>query len=165
MNQSSLPERPELPFAWTREPDAMSHPELFEGIIFRRVVGYMIDVVILGGTVVFLWFLVVLTLGLLGPIAALITPVLPLAYHSLLIAGPNSATIGMRMMGIEVRRLDGGRPDLVQAFLLTVMFYATLALTGLLLLVAFFNDRHRCLHDWLSGTLTVNSLALHYNSN
>ncbi len=160
MSQRFLPEKPELPFAWTQEPDSMSHPELFDGVMFRRIIAYLIDVIILSGTVLFLWFLVVMTLGLLGPIAALITPVIPLAYHSLLIGGPNSATIGMRMMGIEVRRLDGGRPELVQALLQTLLFYATLALTGLLLIVALFNDRRRCLHDWLSGTLTVNTSGL-----
>lgn len=135
----------------------MSHPDLFDGVMFRRILAYLIDVVILSGAVFFLWFLVVVTLGLLGPVAAFITPVIPIAYHSLLIGGPNSATIGMRLMGIEVRRLDGGRPDLVQALVQTLLFYATLALTGLLLIVALFNDRRRCLHDWLSGTLTVNT--------
>jgi len=157
MSQQSLPEKPELPFAWTQEPNPMSHPELFDGVMFRRIVGYLIDVVILSGAVLFMWFLVVMTLGLLGPIAALITPVIPLAYHTLLIGGPNSATIGMRLMGIEVRRLDGGRPSFLQALLQTLLFYATLALTGLLLVFALFNDRRRCLHDWLSGTLTVNA--------
>ena len=165
MTHNSLPEAPELPFAWTQEPDAMTHPELFDGIIFRRVVAYLLDVVILSGAVLFLWFLVVMTLGLLGPIAALITPALPLAYHSLLIGGPNSATIGMRLMGIEVRRLDGGRPDLGQALVQTLLFYVTLALTGLLLIVAFFNDQCRCMHDWLSGTLTVNTNGLNLNQN
>lgn len=160
MSQSSLPERPELPFAWTHEPDPMSHPELFDAVILRRSVGYIIDVFILGGIAIFVWVLVVLTFGLLGPVAAVLTPLLPIAYHTLLIGGPNSATIGMRMMGVEVRRLDGGRPDLVQALVQTLLFYATLALTGLLLLVAFFNDRRRCLHDWLSGTLVVNARGL-----
>lgn len=157
MSRNSLPENPELPFAWTGEPNTMSHPELFDGVMFRRIMAYMIDVIILSGVIVFLWFLVVMTLGLLGPIAALISPFIPLAYHSLLIGGPNSATIGMRMMGIEVRRLDGGRPELAQAALLTFLFYATLAFTGLLLIAALFNDRRRCLHDWLSETLTVNT--------
>jgi len=160
MSQRSLPEKPELPFAWTREPDPMTHPELFDGVMFRRVIAYLIDVTILSGAVLFLWFLVVVTLGLLGPIAALVTPVIPIAYHSLMIGGPNSATIGMRMMGIEVRRLDGSRPDLGLALMQTLLFYATLALTGLLLIVALFNDRRRCLHDWLSGTLTVNTAAI-----
>lgn len=157
MSRSSLPERPEMPFAWSTEPDPMSHPELFDGVVFKRVVGYLIDVLILGGAALFLWFLVLFTLGLLGPIAAVITALLPLAYHTLLIGGPNSATIGMRLMGVEVRRIDGGRPDLVQALIQTMLFYATLALTGLLLVVALFNDRRRCLHDWLSGTLVVNA--------
>ena len=144
MNQSSLPEKPELPFAWTHEPDPLSHPELFDGVVFKRVVGYLIDALILGGAVLFLWFLVVVTLGLLGPAAALITPLLPLAYHTLLIGGPNSATIGMRLMGVEVRRLDGGRPDIVQALIQTLLFYATLAFTGLLLVIALSNDKRRC---------------------
>jgi len=156
MSRSSLPDRPEMPFAWTREPNPMSHPDLFDGIMFRRVVAYLIDAVLLAGIGFFLWFLVFMTLGLLGPIAALLTPILPLAYHSLLIGGRYSATIGMRMMGIEVRRLDGGRPELAQALVQTLLFYATLALTGALLIVALFNDRHRCLHDLLSETLTVN---------
>jgi uncharacterized RDD family membrane protein YckC len=160
MSQQSLPEKPELPFAWTQEPNPMSHPELFDGVMFRRIIAYLIDAIILSGTILFLWFLVMMTLGLLGPIAALITPVIPIAYHSLLIGGPNSATIGMRMMGIEVRRLDGARPELVQALLQTLLFYATLALTGLLLIAALFNDRRRCLHDWLSGTITVNTNGL-----
>jgi uncharacterized RDD family membrane protein YckC len=159
MTQSSLPEKPELPFAWTTEPDAMSHPELFDGVVFKRAVGYLIDAIILSGAVLFLWFLVVVTLGLLGPVAALVSPLLPLAYHTLLIGGPNSATIGMRLMGVEVRRLDGGRPDIIQALVQTLLFYATLAFTGLLLIVALFNDRRRCLHDWLSGTLVVNTVA------
>ena len=160
MSQRSLPEKPELPFAWTQEPDPLSRPELFDGVMFRRVIAYLIDVTILSGAVLFLWFLVVVTLGLLVPVAALVTPAIPIAYHSLLIGGPNSATIGMRMMGIEVRRLDGGRPDLGLALIQTLLFYATLALTGLLLIVALFNDRRRCLHDWLSGTLTVNTAAI-----
>jgi uncharacterized RDD family membrane protein YckC len=160
MSQQSLPEKPELPFAWTQEPNSMSRPELFEGVMFRRIIAYLIDAIILSGTILFLWFLVVITLGLLGPIAALITPVIPIAYHSLLIGGPNSATIGMRMMGIEVRRLDGARPGLAQALLQTLLFYATLALTGLLLIAALFNDRRRCLHDWLSETITVNTSGI-----
>lgn len=157
MSRSSLPDRPEMPFTWTQEPDSMTHPELFDGVMFRRVVAYLIDFAFLTGATVFLWVLAVMTLGLLIPVAAVITPLLPLAYHSLLIGGRNSATIGMRMMGIEVRRLDGGRPDLTQALVQTLLFYTTLALTGLLLTVALFNDRRRCLHDFLSETLTVNS--------
>lgn len=155
MTQNSLPNRPARPFSWTEAPDPLSRPDLFEGIVLKRVLAYLIDVAILIGVTAFMWLLVVLTFGLLAAIAGVLTPLIPLAYHTLLIGGRDSATIGMRMTGIEVRTLDGGHPDYPQAALQTLLFYATMALTGLLLVVALFNERGRCLHDWLSGTVTV----------
>jgi len=151
----SLPDLPARPFSWTAPPDPLDRPELFEGIILKRVVAYLVDVLLLLGVMAFMWVLVVLTLGLLGGVAAMLTPFIPLAYHTLLIGGRDSATLGMRMTGIHVRRLDGGVPGYPQAALLTLLFYASMALTGLLLIVALFNERGRCLHDYLSGTITV----------
>ncbi|UCH75383.1 MAG: RDD family protein [Rhodospirillales bacterium] len=153
--QGSLPDRPVRQFSWTTPPDPLDHPNLFEGIILKRVVAYLVDVAILLGVTGFLWLLAILTLGLLGGIAAILTPLIPLAYHTILIGGADSATIGMRITGIHVRRIDGGAPDYPQAALLTLLFYASMALTGLLLIIAFFNERSRCLHDYLSGTITV----------
>lgn len=155
MAPDSLPDQPATPFSWTQPPDPLNRPELFEGVILRRILAYLIDVAILLGVTGFMWMLVVLTLGMLAPIAAILTPLIPLAYHTLLIGGRDSATLGMRMMTIHVRRIDGGAPDYPQAGLLTLLFYASMALTGLLLVVAFFNERGRCLHDYLSGTITV----------
>jgi len=150
-----LPDQPAKPFSWATPPDPLNRPELFEGVIFRRVLAYLIDVAILLGVTGFLWLLVVLTLGMLATVAAILTPLIPLVYHTALIGGRDSATIGMRMLGIHVRSFDGGPPDYLQAGLLTLLFYASMALTGLLLIVAFFNERGRCLHDYLSGTITV----------
>lgn len=161
MPDERIPGRPSMPFAWTQRTQTWDAPGLFDGIVLRRVVAYAIDVALLLGLTGFLWTLVVLTFGLLWGIAAILTPVIPLTYHTLLIGGRDSATLGMRVMGIEVRRLDGGRPDFVQAFLQTALFYATVTLTSMLILiVALFNDRGRCLHDWLTGTLTVRSAAM-----
>jgi uncharacterized RDD family membrane protein YckC len=151
----SLPDQPTTPFSWADPPNPLNHPELFEGVVLRRILAYLIDVAILLGMTGFMWLLVVLTLGLLAVGAAILTPLIPLAYHTLLIGGRDSATIGMRMMGIHVRSVEGGAPDYLQAGLLTLLFYASMALTGLLLIVAFFNERGRCLHDYLSGTITV----------
>lgn len=144
-----------MPFTWTQPPDPQSHPELFDGIVLKRLIAYLIDVLILLGVTGFLWLLVLLTFGLLWGIAAVMTPFIPLFYHTLLIGGRDSATLGMRFMGIQVRTIDGGHPDYPQAALQTLLFYASMALTGLLLIVALFNDRGRCLHDWFSGTITV----------
>jgi uncharacterized RDD family membrane protein YckC len=59
-------------------------------------------------------------------------------------------------MDVEIRSWTGRRPDYVQAFLMTALFYATVLPTGFLVLaVALFNDRQRTLHDYLVGTLGV----------
>jgi uncharacterized RDD family membrane protein YckC len=147
--------------------DPWSHPAYFAGITVQRIIAYAIDVVVIALLATMLWiFLMVLgflTLGLAWTLLWLPAIFLPLSYHILFIAGPHSATPGMRVMGIRVMSLDpqaqdGGRPNLFQAIIQTVAFYGSVATTGsLILLVALFNTRRRTLHDWLAGTVVVNA--------
>ena len=51
----------------------------------------------------------VLTLGLAWLLFGLIFPAVGLGYNALTIGGPNSATIGQRMMGLEWRTWYGGK--------------------------------------------------------
>lgn len=134
---------------------------LFQGLARKRVFAFLIDVVILMvlgialgtvGTIVG-----VLSFGLLFAPMALLSLLLPLAYHSYLIGGPQSATFGMRAMGLEVRTWDNRRPGYLQAALQTMAFYVTVFGTNfLILLVVFFNDRRRTVHDMLCGTVVMN---------
>lgn len=138
--------------------DPLQAPALFDSIVFRRVVAYIMDGIILGLLWVIAWIflsgLTVITFGLGAPLLIVLF-ILPLLYHSLFI-GISGATPGMRFFDIEVRLLNGQRPDLGHAILLTILFYATIALTtALILLVALFNWRGRCLHDFLTGMLVV----------
>lgn len=137
----------------------------FDGVILRRIVGYFVDVMLIalltGLIVSSFWVLGVLTLGLLSPFLALIVLIVPWGYHTLFIGGSAAATPGMRLFGLEVRRLDGGRPGYLLAGLLTAIFYVTVTFTSsLVLLVALFNPRGRTLHDILCGTVVVRSDAL-----
>lgn len=141
---------------WRAGPDGVFEPGVFEpgparlrGLLWRRAFAYLLDVFLIS---ILSWLLVLLVSPLWPAILALV----PISYHSLLIGGPRSATFGQRLFGVEVRRLDGGRPSLFQAFVQTVLFYATVTLlTPLVLLVALLNRRRRTLHDILAGTLTV----------
>lgn len=140
-------------------PGSLDDPDLYDGILWRRAIGYLVDVVVLSILMICAWIalglLTVLSLGLLFPVKIIALAVLPVAYHTYFI-GNGGATPGMRFMDVEVRTWLGRRPDYVQAFLMTVMFYASVAITGwLILLFALFNDRHRTAHDFLSGTLGV----------
>ena len=143
--------------------DPWGHPEYYAGITARRIVAYLIDCLILAVAIMVIWstlaVLGFLTLGLAWMLMAVPSALAPLAYHTLLIAGPRSATLGMRLMGLRVMSLTpggDGRPTLFQAIIQTVAFYGSIAATGsLILLAALFNARRRTLHDWLAGTVTV----------
>ena len=136
-------------------PDPAAEPGYYDGLLWRRVIGFAIDAMLVWGLNAGLWVFGLLTLGLLWPLLAVVTVVLPLAYHTYFL-GRNGATPGMSLLDVELRAWDGRPLDYPQAFLQTALFYATLAFTsGLILVVSLFNDRRRTLHDILSGTIAV----------
>ena len=164
VNFTLNPEEAERPLgAVSPDIDPLLHPELYIGLIFKRVVAYVIDAFIIGLIVSALWvglgILGIVTFGATFGLMGLVIFAVPLAYHTLFIGGGDSATIGMKVMDIEVRRWTGGSPDLYQAAALTVLFYGSIALTAwLILVIAFFGSSRRCLHDYFSGTVVVNKV-------
>lgn len=137
---------------------------LTEGVLTRRVVAWLVDVVLIGLLCAALWFLLllfgVLTLGLGLPLLGIL-PLVPFGYHVLFLAGSSSATPGQQALGLVVRRSDDlGRPTPLQAVVFTLAFFVTLATSGLLLLVALFTVRKRTLHDLASGLVVVRLRAL-----
>ncbi|HEY2618546.1 MAG TPA: RDD family protein [Acetobacteraceae bacterium] len=137
---------------------------LTEGVLARRVFAWLIDVLLIGLILAALWLVLllfgVLTLGLGFPLLGVL-PFVPFCYHLLFVAAPASATPGQQALGLVVRRNDDlGRPTPVQAFIYTLLFYITLATSGLLLLCALFTIRHRTLHDLASGLVVVRTRAL-----
>jgi len=152
--------------AWSGPaPDPLAQPELYDGILWRRVLGYFVDLALIAAISVAAWAVLmlagVLSLGLLMPLVPLALALIPVAFHTLLIGGPSSATIGMQIFDTEVRSWTGERPGYWQAFLMTVLFYTSVGITGLLILaVVFFNARRRTFHDLLSGTVVVRARPL-----
>lgn len=146
--------------AWEQAPpDPLAAPELYDGLIWRRVVGYGVDVVAIGVLALCLGVAFslagLITFGLLTPLGVLALALLPVAYHTYFV-GRRGATPGMALFDVEVRAWTGRRVDVFQAFLVTVLFYTSVAATSfLILLVALFNERRRTLHDYLAGTVAI----------
>jgi uncharacterized RDD family membrane protein YckC len=157
---SNLPSLQLAGAAWEEAPpDPLERPELYDGLIWRRIVAYILDVLLIAGVSLCAWVVFgligILSFGLLTPLGIIALAMLPVAYHTYFV-GRQGATPGMRVCNVEVRSWTGGRPDYFQAFLVTVLFYATVPVTAwLVLAVALFNDRRRTLHDFLAGTVTV----------
>jgi uncharacterized RDD family membrane protein YckC len=129
------------------------------GVLTRRCFAWLIDLVLIGLILSVLWIVLflfgLLTLGLgFGVMTAL--PAVPFLYHFLSLMRRSSATPGQALVGLTVRRdFDLGPPTGLQALIFTVVFYLTLATSGLLLLVALFTVRHRTLHDLASDLVVV----------
>jgi uncharacterized RDD family membrane protein YckC len=129
------------------------------GVLTRRCFALLIDAVLISVLLVVFWVVLflfgLLTLGLgFGVMAVL--PGVPFLYHFLSLLRTASATPGQALMGLTVRRdSDLGPPSGIQALIFTVVFYLTMATSGLLLLVALFTVRHRTLHDMASDLVVV----------
>ena len=144
--------------------DPAANPELFEGVLARRVIAFAIDLVIITIPVAFAAIFILafglVTLGLGWLLFSLLWPatvVWAVIYYGATFGSPRSATIGMRVMDLEMRTWYGAPASFVLGAVHAVMIWLSMSMTPLILLVCFFNDRRRCLHDMLVGTIVINN--------
>ena len=145
--------------------DPVTQPELFRGVLTRRVFAFLIDVVVLSIPVilacVFIAVFGVVTLGLGWALFWLVSPasvIWALIYYGASLGGPHSATIGMRVMDLELRTWYGAPSYFVLGAMHAVLFWISISfLTPLVLLVGLFSGRRRLLHDIVLGTVVINS--------
>ena len=133
---------------------------LYEGVRTRRVFAFLIDYLIVALLLIpfaiLVFLLGLLTSGSAGCCSASSCPAVALPMSGTRSAARNQATTGMRMMGIRLDRLDGGRVDGMLAVVHSVLFWAgNVVLTPLILLATLFLDRKRTVHDLLLGTVVV----------
>lgn len=145
--------------------DPYATPELFEGVLARRVVAFVIDFVLIAVPVVlaamFIFAFGIVTLGLGFALYWLLPPatvIWALVYFGSTLGAPASATIGMRVMDLEMRTWYGAPAYFVLGAVHAIGFWFTVSFfTPFILLVAFFNERGRLLHDILLGTVVINN--------
>jgi uncharacterized RDD family membrane protein YckC len=148
--------------------DPWLQPELFRGVLTRRVFAFLIDIVVLAIPVIlaclFIVVFGVVTLGLGWALFWLVSPasvIWALIYYGASLGGPHSATLGMRVMNLELRTWYGAPSYFVLGAMHAVLFWISVSvLSPLVLLVGLFNGRRRLLHDVLLGTVVINSSVL-----
>jgi len=145
--------------------DPYLQPELFRGVLTRRVFAFLIDLIIISIPVIlgYLFIIVfgIVTLGLgflLWGLAWPATLIWVVVYYGATLGGPYSATMGMRVMDLELRTWYGAPGYFVLGAMHAVLFWASVSfLSPLVLLVGLFNGRRRLLHDIVLGTVVINS--------
>lgn len=157
---------------WSGGPNVQPHafdpylePELFRGVLTRRVVAFIIDVIVLSIPVilgvVFIAVFGLVTLGLGWALFWLVSPasvIWALVYYGATLGGPHSATIGMRVMDLELRTWYGAPGYFLLGAMHAVLFWISVSvLSPFVLLVGLFNSRRRLLHDFVLGTVIINN--------
>lgn len=144
--------------------DAARQPEYFDGVLSRRVVAFLIDfaiiVILTIITCVLLFIAGIFTFGLTWLLIGTAFPLVALAYNAYTLSRPQSATIGMRALDLQMRTWYGAPMYSLLAALHAILFYISVTfLTPFILLIAPFNRRKRCLHDFFAGTVVINTDA------
>ena len=145
--------------------DPVTEPELFRGVLTRRIFAFLIDVVIISVPVIFGYLFIavfgLITLGLGWLLFWLAWPaavVWAIVYYGASIGGAHSATLGMRVMDLELRTWYGAPGYFVLGAMHAVLFWVSISfLSPLVLLVGLFDRRRRLLHDLVLGTVVINS--------
>jgi uncharacterized RDD family membrane protein YckC len=145
--------------------DPFSQPELFRGVLTRRVFAFLIDLVVLAIPVILAYMFIavfgLITLGLGWLLFWLVWPasvIWAVIYYGASLGGPHSATMGMRVMDLELRTWYGAPSYFVLGAAHAVLFWVSVSfLTPLVLLIGLFNGRRRLLHDIVLGTVVINS--------
>jgi uncharacterized RDD family membrane protein YckC len=145
--------------------DPVLQPELFRGVAIRRVFAFLIDLVVIAIPVILGYLFIavfgLITLGLGWALFWLAWPasvVWAILYYGASIGGAHSATVGMRVMDLELRTWYGSPGYFVLGAMHAVLFWVSISfLTPLIVLVGLFNGRRRLLHDIILGTVVINS--------
>jgi uncharacterized RDD family membrane protein YckC len=141
------------------------NPELFRGVLARRFIAFVIDIFIImlpvAFAAIFIFFLGLVTFLLGWALFWLLYPctmVWALVYCGSTLGSPASATLGMRMMDLEMRTWYRAPAYFVLGAVHAIVFWVTVSvLTPLVLVVGLLNERQRLLHDILIGTVVINN--------
>jgi len=133
--------------------------------VTRRVFAFLIDLLVLSVPVVLGYLFIAVfglfTLGLGWALFWLAWPasvIWAIVYYGASLGGPHSATLGMRVMDLELRTWYGAPGYFVLGAMHAVLFWISISvLSPLVLLVGLFNGRRRLLHDIVLGTVVINN--------
>lgn len=140
-------------------PHALPDPEFdaafYEGVPAKRLFAWIMDVILVTLTT---FLLGVLTLSLLWWVWPLVYLTVDFLYRAGTIAS-GSATLGMRLMNLELRGAHGARLSRAEAVVHTLGYLVATAfviLQVISVMMMAFGARHQGLHDLVIGSAAIN---------
>ena len=143
-----------------RLPDPASSPELFEGLLTRRTIAFVVDLIAMGVLILAFTFVGLiagfLTFGLAWLALLVVVPASIVFYYVITLGSPRRATLGMQMMDLVLTPARGQPLDGWMALIHAGVFWITAWISlPLSLLFVLFTPRRQMLNDLVMGTLMV----------
>ncbi len=139
-------------------PHPETHPEFYEDVVSKRILAWIVDVLIISILTAFLSIFTLFTALFILP---LFYAVISFLYRWVTLTS-RSATLGMRLFAVELRRLDGSHFDGGTAFLHTAGYFASVAIFPAQLVsiaMMLLSRRRQGLTDVVLGTALLNTRA------
>lgn len=141
-------------------PDPATAPELFEGVLTRRVLAYLIDfalLVVITAVIVLVGFVAgFLTFGVGWLALPVAVPIAILGYYVMTLGSRSRATVGMQVMDIVLTPTRGAPLEGWRILIHPLVFWITVWVAWpISLVVALLTPRREMMHDLIAGTLMV----------
>jgi len=141
-------------------PDPATAPELFEGVLTRRVMAYFIDVAMLIAAVAVLSLVSMIlgffTFGIPWLLLPILIPLVVLGYYAATLGSPMRATIGMAMFDLVLTPARGRPLDGWAILIHPIVFWITVWIAWpISLIVALITPRRQMVQDLMTGTLML----------
>jgi uncharacterized RDD family membrane protein YckC len=141
-------------------PDPDTAPDLFDGVLQRRVIAYVIDfsfmvliAILIAVTGLLAGFL---TLGLGWLVIPIVMPLAIMGYYVVTLGSPRRATPGMAAMDLVLTPARGAPLDGWKILIHPLVFWATIWISWpISLAFALFTPRRQMVHDLIAGTLML----------
>jgi uncharacterized RDD family membrane protein YckC len=141
-------------------PDPSTAPELFDGVLQRRVMAYLLDVALIIAAVTVVSVLSVIlgffTLGIPWLLLPVVIPAIILGYYAITLGSPMRATVGMSVFDIVLVPARGYPLDGWKILIHPIVFWITVWVAWpISLVVALFTPRQQMVQDLVTGTLML----------
>ena len=141
-------------------PDPETAPHLFEGVLTRRVIAFVVDVVLLAMIVACICVVGFIagffSFGVAWLFVPIVIPFAIVGYYSRTLGSPTRATVGMSMMDIVLVPARGYPLDGWKILVHPLVFWITVWVAWpISLVVALMTPRRQMVQDLVTGTLML----------
>ncbi len=150
-------------------PDPKTNPELFENVLLRRIIAFIIDSIIIGVIMLSVTLIIfiagIATFGITWLTLPLVLPFSILFYYASTLGSHRRASVGMQMFDLVLTPTKGLALDGWRVLIHPIVFWLTIWVFAPLLFIGLFTARRQLLHDLLTSTMMIRRSPMRTTAN